>query len=77
MNILIENQETLEYLTETGVWSKQPSEAKRFANSRTAFRAAKQEAVGKFNVVGHIPTTQQFINLQHGRGVGSAELAAV
>lgn len=68
MNIIIENHETLEYLTESGIWSKKPLEGKRFANSRTAFRAAKQEAIGKFNIVAFIAATEQFVNLNHGRG---------
>lgn len=70
MKILIENQETSEYLTETGVWTKNPMAAKPFASSRLAFRAAKQEAIGKFNIVGLIPSTRQFVNLNHGRGTG-------
>ena len=69
MNILIENQDTLEYLTATGGWTKNPLEGKPFAASRLAFRAAKQEAIGKFNIVCHIPTTNQFVNLNHGRGM--------
>jgi hypothetical protein len=72
MNILIENHETQEYLTEAGIWSKKPLEGKRFANSRTAFRTAKQEAIGKFNIVAFIPTTEQFVNLNHGRGTRAA-----
>jgi hypothetical protein len=70
MTILIENHDTLEYLTLAGGWSKNPLEGRHFPGSRLAFRAAKQEAIGKFNIVGHIPTTHQFINLNHGRGTG-------
>jgi hypothetical protein len=73
MNILIENHETLEYLTEAGIWSKKTIEAKCFSNCRIALRAAKQEAIGKFNIVGHIPTIEQFVNLNHGRGTGASE----
>jgi hypothetical protein len=68
MKILIENQETLEYLTETRKWSKDPLAGKPFVSSQSAFRAAKMEAIGKFNIVCHIPQTKQFINLDHGRG---------
>jgi hypothetical protein len=70
MNILIENQDTLEYLTQAGQWTKNPLEGKFFPATRTAFRAAKLEAIGKFNIVCHIPETDQFINLDHGRGQG-------
>ena len=70
MNILIENSETFEYLTNEGQWSKDPLVGKRFRTTSTAFQAARQEAVGKFNVVCHIPETNQFINMNHGRGKG-------
>lgn len=73
MHILIENNDTLEYLTTTGTWSKNPLVGKHFSNSVTAFRAARQEAIGKFNIVCHIPQTNQFVNLNHGRGTGAAE----
>jgi hypothetical protein len=75
MNTLIENNETLEYLTATGDWTKNPQDGKRFSATAIAFRAAKQEAIGKFNIVGHIPQTNQFINLDHGRGTGAPEVA--
>ena len=70
MNILIENQDTLEYLTNAGQWTKNPLAGKSFPATRTAFRVAKLEAIGKFNIVCHIPATHQFINLDHGRGQG-------
>jgi hypothetical protein len=70
MNILVENQDTLEYLTEAGGWTKNPLEGKHYPVSRAAFRAAKQSPIGKFNVVCHIPSTNQFVNLNHGRGTG-------
>lgn len=75
MNILIENQETLEYLTAAGGWSRRPLEGKRFASTRVAFRAAKLEAIGKFNIVLHVSGTPQMVNLDHGRGTGSVEAA--
>jgi len=71
MNILIENQDTLEYLTGEGQWTKNPRDGKSFPATKTAFQAAKHEAIGKFNIVCHIPQTDQFINLDHGRGKGS------
>ena len=70
MNILIENQDTLEYLTETGQWTKNPLKGRHFPASATAFKIAKAEAIGKFNIVCHIPATNQFVNLDHGRGKG-------
>jgi hypothetical protein len=72
MNILIENNDTLEYLAAAGGWTKNPLNGKAFKDARIAFRAAKLEAIGKFNIVSHIPQTNQFINLDHGRGVAAA-----
>lgn len=74
MNIIIENNDTLEYLASAGSWSKNPLAGKCFSDVAVAFRVAKQEAVGKFNIVCHIPQTNQFINLKNGRGAGAAEV---
>jgi hypothetical protein len=68
MNILIENSTTYEYLTRTGLWDKNPQAAKFFGTSRLALRAAKQEVIDAFNIVLHIPATNQFVNLDHGHG---------
>lgn len=76
MNIMIEDAELLKYFTGEGLWSKNATEGKSFAGTALAFKAAKLEPVGKFNIVGHIAGTQQFINLDHGRGKGAAEVAA-
>ena len=73
MHILIENPDTLEYLMPTGQWTKNPLVGKYFPSTRLAFRAAKQEAIGRFNIVCHISTTNQFVNLDHGRGAGVPE----
>jgi hypothetical protein len=73
MNILIENNDTLEYLTATGAWTKDPLAGKYFSNPALAFRAARQEAMGKFTIVAHISETHQFVNLNHGRGTGTLE----
>lgn len=70
MNILIENSDTLEYLTNAGQWTKDPLDGKPFPATEDAFRMAKREAIGKFTIVCHIPQTNQFINLDHGRGAG-------
>ena len=72
MNILIENPDTLEYLNEAGKWTKNPVEGKFFGATETAFRVARREAIGRFSIVCHIPQTNQFINLKHGRGQGSS-----
>jgi hypothetical protein len=76
MNILIENADSLEFLASDGVWTKNAAEGKRFGTTVTALAIAKQEAVGKFNIVCHIPQTNQFINLDHGKGKGAAEPTA-
>jgi hypothetical protein len=70
MYILIENEETSEYLTGTNHWSKNPRKGERFPNGRLAFHAARLEAIDQFNIVGYIPETNQFINFNHGRGIG-------
>lgn len=75
MKILIENEETREYLTGKGGWSKNPLEGKAFPAATPAFHAAKQEAIGKFAIVLHIPETNQFVNLNHGRGTGAPSAA--
>jgi len=73
MNILIENNDTHEYLTSPGKWTLNPRQGKPFAATSVAFRTARQEPIGKFNIVFHIPQTNQFVNLEHGRGIGLAE----
>jgi len=79
MNILIEDTATFEYLTALGSWTKTAAGGKYFPATNTAFRAAKQLAIGRFNIVGHIPETNQFVNLSHGLGKGQpgAETAPV
>lgn len=76
LNILIENNDTLEYLTSAGQWTKNPLNGKSYPATRLAFRAAKQEAIGKFTIVCYIPQTNQFINMDHGRGAGLPAVAA-
>ena len=77
MNILIEDAETLEYLTGDNKWTKKASEGKNFGATEAAFNVAKKEPIGKFNIVFYIPQTKQFINMDHGRGRGLAEVSAV
>jgi hypothetical protein len=76
MNILIENNTTTEYMTTEGNWSKNPGEGKHFPATMAAFRVAKQGAIGKFNIVGHIPETGQFVNLNHGLDKGPPAVSA-
>ena len=77
MNILIEDAEKLEYLTNNGLWSKNPADGRSFGATGAAFEVAKEEPVRKFNIVCHIPQTRQFINMDHGRGKGVPESSAV
>ena len=70
MHIMIENAENSEYLTIENLWTKIPADAKHFSKIIAAFEAAKKEAIGRFTIVGYIPETKQFINLNHGRGRG-------
>jgi hypothetical protein len=76
MSILIENDSTLEYLSSAGKWTKNPKAAKRFRVKNEAFEEAKQEAEGKFTIVLHIPETNQFVNLDHGKGKGAPHNAS-
>jgi hypothetical protein len=76
MNIIIEDVDSLKFFTGEGLWSKNATEAKLYAGTGLAFKAAKLEPVGKFNIVGYIAATKQFINLDHGRGKGAMEIPA-
>ena len=76
MNIIIEDAETQEFFTGEGRWTKNITEGKRYAQTALAFKAARQELIGKFNIVGYIGETRQFINLDHGRGKGAVETPA-
>ncbi len=71
MNILIEDAETLEYLTTEGQWTKNVADGKNFKATVAAFEVAKREPIRKFNIVCYIAQTRQFINLDHGRGKGT------
>jgi hypothetical protein len=73
MNIMIENADSLEYLAGDNHWTKTAADGKLFPRTIAAFDAAKKEAIGKFNIVGYITETRQFINLNHGRGRGLSE----
>jgi hypothetical protein len=73
MHILIENEETMKYLTRENDWSKNPLKGKQFPSGELAFSTARQEVIGKFNIVCYIPETNQFINLKHGKGIRKPE----
>jgi hypothetical protein len=71
MKIMIENADNLEYLTAASQWSKNVGDGRVFKATRTALEVAKKEPIARFNIVCYIPETEQFINLDHGRGKGS------
>ena len=71
MNIIFEDAGSLKYFTVKGLWSQNAADGKCYAGTRFAFMTAKQEPIGKFNIVGYIPSTKQFINLDHGHGKGA------
>jgi hypothetical protein len=70
MNIMIEDAETLKYLGSDGLWTKNAVEGKDFMGVSSAFTVAKNEPIHKFNIVGYISKTKQFINMNHGNGKG-------
>jgi len=76
MNIIIEDAESLKFFAGEGRWTQNVAESRRYAGTAVAFKVAKLEPVGKFNVVGYFTATKQFINLDHGRGKGAAEVVA-
>jgi hypothetical protein len=77
MNILIEDAESLEYLTSNNQWTKNVAEGKDFGATKAAFVVAKKEVMGRFNIVAYVRQTKQFINMDHGRGKGVPEVSAV
>ena len=70
MSILIEDAETLEYLTSSGRWTKKPADGRSFGATAAAFEIAKREPIRKFNIVWYIAQSKQLINMDHGRGKG-------
>ena len=47
--------------------------AKRFRGKHEAVEVAKLEAVGKFTIVLYILETNQFVNLDYGKGKGAPQ----
>ena len=72
MTILIENPEKFEYLAADSKWTKNAMDAMAFPSTRIAFAAAKEQSIGKFNVVGYVAETKQLISMDHGRGSACA-----
>ena len=70
MTIIIEDAETRKFLTAEGSWTAKPVEGLTFTSTQVASAAARKELIGKFNIVGYIADTAQFINMDHGRGKG-------
>ena len=70
MNILIEDAETLTYLTSSNQWAKNAGEGRDFGATGPALTQAKKEPIGRFNIVAYIHQTHQFINMNHGKGRG-------
>jgi len=68
MCILIENAEDLTYLTANGRWTKRPEKGAGFASILAAYTAAKNESIGKFNIVEFFALNHQIINLECGSG---------
>jgi hypothetical protein len=77
MNILIEDAEKLEYLTSSNQWTKTATDGKVFKSTADALAVAKQQPVGKFNIVAFMSLNNQFINMNKGSGKGVPEVVAV
>ena len=54
-----------------GQWTKKPADATSFPATRVAVAAAKNEAIGKFNIVRYFSETGQFVNMDYGSGKGA------
>lgn len=72
MKIIIEDAETLKFLTTDGSWTEEPLDGQSFASTRVACAAARREPIGKFNIVGYFADTFQLVNMDHGRGNGAS-----
>ena len=78
MNILINDARKLEDLRGNHRWTKRVAGGKDFRATSDALAAAKK-TMGRFNIVGCFAETNQFINLNHGKGKGlpEAQTAAI
>jgi len=77
MNILIEDAETLQYLTSNSQWTKNASKAKTSGPPKRPFRLRKKNRSAGLTSFFTSPKTRQFINMDHGRGKGLAEASPV
>ena len=68
MKILIEDAETLEYLTPRGHWTKSSVEAAGYPSSATAKIAGAKAPIGRFNIIGSFANSPQITNLDDGCG---------
>jgi hypothetical protein len=73
MNILIENAESREYLTQDGAWTKNAGDGKDFGATQAAFEAANRQPIGKFNIVCYFLQKQHsiIITMDQGKGQGT------
>jgi hypothetical protein len=71
MRILIENAETLQYLTADGAWTKEPNAAATYRTSTVAKEHGKTAPIGRFNVIGAFKNSPQITNLDDGCGTAT------
>ena len=68
MTILVENADTLEYLTTDGRWTKKMDQAATYRSSTLAKASANSAAIGRFNIIGANQKSSQIVNLDEGCG---------
>jgi hypothetical protein len=68
VKIIIEDAETLEFLTSEGRWTKDLARAAAFPNSAAAKTRGSAIPIGRFNVVGSFARWPQLTNLDEGCG---------
>ena len=68
MTILVENAETLEYLTTDGRWTNKMERAATYRSSTLAKASATSAAIGRFNIIGAVAKSSQIVNLDEGVG---------
>jgi hypothetical protein len=73
MTILIENADTLEFLTRDGRWTKHAGEAATYRTSTLAKEFGTAAPIGRFNVVGAFKNSPQLTNLDEGCGISVKE----
>jgi hypothetical protein len=68
MRIIIEDAETLQFLTMDGGWTGDSARAATFANSDAARERGVTLPIGEFNIVGAFSKSPQLTNLDNGSG---------